>query len=247
MSRNIIEVKDLTKSFTVHHDRPDSIKSLLVNFAKGKILSKCSYKTVLDKISFDIQYGDFVGIMGRNGSGKTTLMKILSGIYVPSSGTLFVKEKLAPMVALGAGFQPELSGYDNVFLNASILGFGKKETQQRIEQIIDFSELGEDIYRPVKNYSSGMIVRLGFSVASLVDAPILLLDEIFAVGDEGFQKKSLKKMEEIFKSGRTVVLVTHDPAAVRKYCTRSIVLEAGHVIHDGSPGEGADIYHKLFV
>jgi len=246
MKKNVIEVKNLKKDFKVYLERPETIKNVLIDLAKFKVSSKVTYKEVLKGVSFDIQSGDFVGIMGRNGSGKTTLLKILSGIYKPSSGVVLVKEKLAPMVALGAGFQPELSGYDNIYLNASILGFGHQETKERVDEIIAFSEIGDDIFRPVKNYSSGMIVRLGFSVASLVDAPILLLDEILAVGDEGFQKKSMKKMEEIFKSGRTIVLVTHDPNSVRKYCNRSIVIERGEVLFDGDAEGGASAYSRLF-
>ncbi len=247
MNTDVIEVNKLSKSFRIYHERPDSIKSVLVNLARGQITTKSVDKQVLKEISFNIRYGDFIGIMGRNGSGKTTLMKILSGIYSPTSGNVLVKEKLAPMVALGAGFQPELSGYDNIFLNASILGFGRQQIKEKLDEIIEFSGLGDDVYRPVKNYSSGMIVRLGFSVAAFVEAPILLLDEIFAVGDEGFQKKSMKKMEEIFKSGKTVILVTHDPQAVRKYCSRSIVIENGEIVHDGDVEGGATAYQKLFI
>lgn len=246
MSHNVIEVNNLKKDFKVYLERPETIKGALINLAKFKLGTKVSHKEVLKGISFNVKSGEFLGIMGRNGSGKTTLLKILSGIYRPSSGSVVVKEKLAPMVALGAGFQPELSGYDNIYLNASILGFGRQETKERVEEIIAFSEIGDDIYRPVKNYSSGMIVRLGFSVASLIDAPILLLDEILAVGDEGFQKKSMKKMEEIFQSGRTIILVTHDPNAVKKYCNRSIVIERGEILFDGDAPGGASAYHKLF-
>jgi ABC-type polysaccharide/polyol phosphate transport system ATPase subunit len=243
----VIEVKNLTKSFKLYHDRPETIKNILIDFAKLKFSSKVSHKSVLKNVSFNVNPGDFLGIMGRNGSGKTTLLKILCSIYSPTSGTVQVNEKLAPMVALGAGFQPELSGYDNIYLNASILGFGHEETKLRVKEIIEFSELGEDVYRPVKNYSSGMSIRLGFSIASFINAPILLLDEILAVGDEGFQRKSIKKMEEIFKSGRTIVLVTHDTEAVKKYCNRSIVLEGGEIIFDGDPEKGSDIYSSLFT
>lgn len=243
---SVIEVQNLRKSFKLYLERPDTIKNALINLVQLKLGTKATEKEVLRDVSFTVNSGDFLGIMGRNGSGKTTLLKILSQIYKPTSGTVLVKEKLAPMVALGAGFQPELSGYDNIFLNASILGFGHAQTKKRVQDIIEFSELGDDIYRPVKNYSSGMSIRLGFSIASFIEAPILLLDEILAVGDEGFQRKSLNKMEEIFKSGRTVILVTHDPISVRKYCNRTIVLEEGRILYDGEPNKGTEIYSSLF-
>lgn len=246
-SRPIIHVQSLRKSFKVYLERPDSIKSVLVNLLRGSLGTRVQHKEVLRGLTFNVYPGDFLGIMGRNGSGKTTLLKLLCGIYTPTSGTIDVTERLAPMVALGAGFQPELSGYDNIYLNAAILGYGKQEIDKRVEQIIEFSGIGDDIYRPVKNYSSGMTVRLGFSIASFIDAPILVLDEVLAVGDEGFQRKSIRKMEEIFRDGRTVILVTHDPEAVKKYCTRSIVLEDGHIIFDGPSSQGAEVYKKLFL
>ena len=246
MSESVIEVENLHKSFCLYIDRPETIKNVLINALKFNFKSKKVNRDVLHNLNFKIKPGEFVGIMGRNGSGKTTLLKLLSGIYKPTTGTIKIKEKLAPMVALGAGFQPELSGYDNIFLNAAILGFSRDETQQKIEEIINFSEIGDNVYRPVKNYSSGMIVRLGFSILSLIESPILLLDEILAVGDEGFQKKSMKKMEDIFKSGRTIILVTHDPVVVRKYCNRCIVIEDGRIIFDGDAAMGSKVYSDLF-
>lgn len=243
-----ISAKNIAKSFTTSEDPPGSLKSYLVNLSTGNLFrSKVRRASVLKDISFDIKKGEIVGIMGRNGTGKSTLIRILSGIYKPDSGSLKVNGRVAAMVGLGAGFHPDLSGWDNIFLNAAIVGFSRQETKELVYKIVDFSELGMHIYQPVKKYSSGMQMRLAFSVAIHIDASILLLDEILGVGDEGFQKKSLTKLTELIHDGRTIILITHDPYSIRKYCQRCIVLDNGYVKYDGEPDLGTQAYSHLFL
>lgn len=242
----VIRAKNIAKKFNYWSERPTSIKSILVEILRGKFQpGKKVQFTALDDVSFDIYPGDFIGIMGRNGAGKSTLMKLIAGIYTPTSGKIEVHGQIAPLIELGAGFHPDLSGYENIFLNASVLGFGRKATLEAIPKILDFAELGEKIYMPVKNYSSGMLVRLGFSIATHLTAPIILIDEVLAVGDAGFQEKSLNKIRSLHTEGRTLILVTHSPASVEKYCNRCIVIANQKKIFDGDAREGVEIYHKL--
>lgn len=247
MSRPVVEFRNVSKSFTYVKDRPESMKELAISIAKGRYFNlKRETKVVLDNVSFQINSGEIVAIMGRNGTGKSTTMRILAGIYQADSGEVIVRERVAPMVALGAGFHHELSGYENIFLNGSILGIPRAELKAMANKIIEFSELGSHIHYPLKNYSTGMILRLGFSVAAFVDAPILVLDEILGVGDAGFQRKCLKKIDEMFRSGRTIVLVTHDPNVARHFCHRCIVLDEGKAIFDGDVFAGGQIYQDMF-
>src|ERR1700677_4240737 len=185
MTEPVIEVKRLTKSFDHWLDQPHSFKNLLTRLSKGNWNSFAVGKqfTVLKDVSFEIYPGEFVGIMGRNGAGKSTLLKLISGIYTPTSGSIETRDQIAPLIELGAGFHPDLSGYENIFLNAAILGFGQAATTDAVPKILEFSELGDMIYMPVKNYSSGMLVRLGFAIASHLTAPVILIDEVLAVGD----------------------------------------------------------------
>jgi ABC-2 type transport system ATP-binding protein len=249
MTEPVIEVKNLTKSFDHWLDQPHSFKNLLTRLSKGKwnpfVVGK--QYTVLNDVSFDIYPGEFVGIMGRNGAGKSTLLKLISGIYTPTSGTIETRSVIAPLIELGAGFHPDLSGYENIFLNAAILGFGKKATETIVPAILEFSELGEQIHKPIRNYSSGMLARLGFSVAINLDAPVLLIDEILGVGDAGFQVKCLQKIEQMHHSGRTVVLITHSPGAIEQHCDRCIVIEKSEKVFDGNAKEGARFYEKLVL
>jgi len=239
----VIEVDQVIKEFYYWSDRPSTFKKVLVNALKGKFdFGQKTRITALDGVSFDIHQGDFVGIMGRNGAGKSTLLKLISGIYVPTSGKIEVKAPIAPLIELGAGFHSDLSGYENIFLNAAILGFGRKAAMEALPQILEFSELGEMIYMPVKNYSSGMLVRLGFSIASHLTAPIILMDEVLSVGDQGFQAKCLRKIHSLHDEGRTIVVITHDPVAVRDHCNRCIVIANHKKIFDGGAKEGVDVY-----
>ncbi len=238
-----IEVKNLTKFFHYWSDRPTSIKSVLVDALRFRLkLGQRKTFCALEDVSFDIHPGEFVGIMGRNGAGKSTILKLICGIYTPTSGSVHSRGTIAPLIELGAGFHADLSGYENIFLNASILGFGRKATQEALPQILEFADLGDMIYMPIKNYSSGMLVKLGFSVATHLPAPILLVDEVLAVGDAGFQEKCLRKIESLHREGRTIVLITHNPSDVLKHCSRCIVIADHKKIFDGPAARGAEIY-----
>ena len=247
MSTPVVEFKNVSKTFTYIQNRPESIKELAISLLKNKYFYlKKEKKVILDNVSFKINRGEIVAIMGRNGTGKSTTLRILSGIYQPDSGEVIVRERVAPMVALGAGFHAELSGYENIFLNGSIMGIPRSDLKALAAQIIEFSELGPNINYPIKNYSTGMILRLGFSVAAFVDAPILVLDEVLGVGDAGFQRKCLKKIDELFRSGRTIILVTHDPNVARQFCHRCMVLDQGKLVFDGSVQTGGQMYQDMF-
>ncbi len=242
-----IVVSNVSKTFNYSENRTSSIKAMLVklitfSFKKPQMVKK----TVLNNLSFTIKKGEFVGIMGRNGVGKSTFLKILSKIYKPNSGSFVINGKVVPLLELGAGFAADLSGYENIFLNASILGFTKPEIESKIQTIIEFSELEEHIHRPVKNYSSGMLVRLAFSIAAHIEADILLFDEILAVGDAGFQVKCFAKIDQLSKQGKTIILVTHSPDAVRQFCNRCIVFNDAGVLFDGNSTDGANYYSGLF-
>jgi ABC-type polysaccharide/polyol phosphate transport system ATPase subunit len=247
MKKNVIELINVSKSFTYWENKPNSIKTILTKISKLDF-KKSHYRNidVLDGVNVSIAEGEFVGIMGRNGVGKSTLLKIITGIYTPTKGEVKINGKIAPLLELGAGFAEELSGYENIFLNAAILGFSRKKMQDEIQKIIDFSELGDKIHMPVRNYSSGMLVRLGFAIASHLEASILLFDEILAVGDVGFQKKCLAKINELYAEGKSIILVTHSPDDVRRYCKRCIVFENKKVIFDGDPTEGTQVYLNEF-
>jgi len=245
-STPVIQLTEVTKQFFHWKDPPPSLKRVLVDACRGKMpWRKRTRFTVLDNVSFDIYRGEFVGIMGRNGAGKSTLLKLISGIYQPSYGTLTVRESIAPLIELGAGFHQDLSGYENIFLNAAILGFGRKVTLDTAPAIIEFSELGDMIDMPIKNYSSGMLVRLGFSIASHLPAPIILMDEVLSVGDIGFQMKVLKKIQDLHQQGRTIVLITHDPEQVKRHCDRCIVISHHKKIFDGTALQGAERYVQI--
>jgi ABC-2 type transport system ATP-binding protein len=238
-----IELRNVSKEFRYWTDRPSSVKALLVDIMKARINVGVVHRfDVLKDVSFSIYPGEFVGIMGRNGAGKSTILKLICGIYTPQKGTIHVDGAIAPLIELGAGFNAELSGYENIFLCASIMGFGRRVTLDAVDTIIAFSELGEMINMPVKNYSSGMLVRLGFSIATHLEAPTLLIDEILAVGDAGFQKKCIDKINQIHHQGRTIVLITHSAADIRRHCQRCIVIDEHRKIFDGDAAEGADIY-----
>jgi ABC-type polysaccharide/polyol phosphate transport system ATPase subunit len=244
----IIEIKGISKKFNVWYERPHRIKKLLISILKGKPeFGHRKELTVLKDFDLDIQAGEFVGIMGRNGAGKSTLFKILSGIYQPSEGTMTVKGKVLPLIELGAGFHFDLSGYENIFLNASILGIGRKATLELLPKIIEFSELGDHIQMPIKNYSSGMLVRLGFAIASHIPGDILLIDEVLAVGDAGFQKKCLDRIAELHQAGKTIILVTHSPETVRNHCSRCVVIDHNEKIYDGEVSAGVDTYMSKVV
>jgi len=234
-----ISVQHVSKSFKLPHEKPTGLKQAIIHFRLGK---KYETQSVLKDISFTIKQGEFFGIVGRNGSGKSTLLKLLAQIYSPNSGKVVVNGSLTPFIELGVGFNAELTGRENVYLNGALLGFDRKHTSAIYNDIVDFAGLHDFMDQKLKNYSSGMQVRLAFSIAIRAKSDILLIDEVLAVGDAAFQQKCFKYFEKLKKSNTTVVLVTHDMSAVRRFCTRAILIEGGKIIQEGSPSEVASSY-----
>lgn len=236
-----IKIKNLTKQFKINSDKPRTLKEKILFSNRNKV----ERHTVLRDITLNIKKGETVALIGTNGSGKSTLLKLMTKIIYPTSGTITTYGKLTSLLELGAGFHPDFTGRENIYFNAAIFGLTKQEIESRIDEIIEFSELGEFIDNPVRTYSSGMYMRLAFSIAINVDAEILLIDEILAVGDQHFQDKCFNKLEEIKKSDKTVVIVTHSLDQVKKLCTRAIWIKDGEVEKDGSPDEIVDEYLEI--
>jgi len=227
-----IIVEHVSKEFILRHNRAMGLKTRFLGIFHKNKREKREYFLALDDLSFTLEQGEALGLLGHNGSGKSTLLQIIAGILQPSKGRVVANGRVAPLIQLGVGFNPELTGYENIFLNASLYGFLNKETQKRIKDIIEFSELKHFIDTPLKNYSSGMQMRLGFAIAVNLQPDILLADEILAVGDQAFQDKCLKKIAEMRKNGLTLVLVTHSQEQAEKFCDRSIILENGKKISE---------------
>ncbi len=242
MDNLAISFKNVTKKFYLQDDK--TFKELIPSIISGKEWAK--KLTVLSNISFEIHKGETVGIAGKNGAGKSTVLKLIAGVTYPTTGKVQVLGKVAPLIELGAGFHSELSGYENIFLNGAILGMHKKEILSQVEDIIKFSELGEFIHVPVKRYSSGMYMRLGFSVAIHTYASILLIDEVLSVGDVAFQKKCLDYLQEVKKTkDKTIIFVSHNEDAVKGFCDRAILLNKGEIVIDNKPHLVFDSYHKI--
>lgn len=237
MSENAIVIKDLRKIFKVYPDKSNSIKEKLLFFKRNKY----EKHVVLDGISFEIKKGEAVGLIGKNGCGKSTTLKLINRIMYPTSGTVKVHGKVSSLIELGAGFHPDMSGRENIYTNASIFGLTKKEIDAKLDEIIEFSELGDLIDNPIRTYSSGMYMRLAFSVAINVKADVLLVDEILAVGDVSFQKKCFEKLHEIKKQGTTIVIVSHSFEQIEQICDKSIWIENGHI---KEMGESRYIHQK---
>lgn len=236
-----LSVEHVSKSFRLPTEQATGLKQAFINWTKG--IKGYKEQKVLKDISFEVHKGDFFGIVGRNGSGKSTLLKLISGIYVPDEGKIRYQGKLVPFIELGVGFNPELTGRENVYLNGALLGFTREEIDAMYDDIVDFAELGEFMDQKLKNYSSGMQVRLAFSVAIKAQGDILVLDEVLAVGDEAFQRKCDTFFANIKKDPtKTVILVTHDMSAVKKYCNRAILIKDGNIIVSGDKDEVADKY-----
>jgi len=238
-----IKVDDVSKTFKLPHEKRSSIKSAFVNIFRPQ--KGYEIQEALKDISFEVKHGEFFGIVGRNGGGKSTLLKLLAGIYTPTNGWVQVNGKLTPFIELGVGFNPELTGRENVFLNGALLGFNRKEMQVMYKDIVDFAELEKFMDQKLKNYSSGMQVRLAFSIAIRADTDILLIDEVLAVGDEAFQRKCLNIFEEYKAKNRTVILVTHDMSTVEKFCTRAMLLHNGELKDIGDPRRIAKEYRDI--
>ncbi|MFZ2835769.1 MAG: ABC transporter ATP-binding protein [Candidatus Saccharimonadales bacterium] len=241
-----VSVDHVTKDFVLSHEGLSSIKSGMVNILKKKKVETEVYHA-LRGVSFDIKKGEFFGIVGRNGSGKSTLLKIIAEIYRPTSGSVEIKGRLVPFIELGVGFNPELTGRENVYLNGALLGFSQKEMEAMYDDIVKFAELEVFMDQKLKNYSSGMQVRLAFSVAIQADADILLIDEVLAVGDEAFQRKCLAYFAKLKKNKKTVIFVTHSMEAVQQFCDRAIMIEKGKVVSSGNSAKVSQAYREMFI
>ena len=245
MSDIAVEVKDIKKSFYLPHHSNDSLKTAITQVFKPKAKGGEMFNA-LNGVSFTVKKGDFFGILGRNGSGKSTLLKIISEIYQPTSGNVRHSGKVVSFIELGVGFKPQLTGRENVFLNGALLGFSRSEIESMYDDIVAFAELEKFMDQKLKNYSSGMKVRLAFSVAIRAKADILILDEVLAVGDAAFRKKCNDYFKSLKDSDKTVILVTHGMGAVREFCNKGIVIEDGKVIFEGSGEGAAERYLELF-
>lgn len=235
----VIDVDHVYKNFTVYFDRANTLKERILFMSRN---SKKEKREILKDINLKIRKGEVVGLIGVNGSGKSTLLKLMTKIIYPNKGDITTNGKLTSLLELGAGFHPDFSGRENIYFNSSIFGLTRKEIDQKIDDIITFSELKDFIDNPVRTYSSGMYMRLAFSVAINVNAEILLIDEILSVGDEHFQEKCFKKIEELKKEGKTIVFVSHGMSSVKRFCTRAVWLHQGEIKMDGKTEEVVKTY-----
>jgi ABC-2 type transport system ATP-binding protein len=243
MSSDIaIKVENVGKTFKLPHEKQTSLKGLFLNSFRRK---SYEMQKALKDVSFEVKKGEFFGIVGRNGSGKSTLLKCIAGVYTPNKGKIHVNGTLVPFIELGVGFNPELSGRDNVFLNGALLGFSKKQMGAMYDEIVEFAELEQFMDQKLKNYSSGMQVRLAFSIAIRARSDILLLDEVLAVGDTSFQKKCNDYFYKLKDQGQTVILVTHSMGAVEQFCDKAMVIDKGEVLEIGDPTKISDVYNEL--
>lgn len=241
-NETVISVEDVSMTFNMSKEKIDSLKEYFIKLAKRELMFK--QFTALQNISFDIKKGEVVGLIGLNGSGKSTLLKIIAGVMKPTKGKVSVKGSIAPLIEVGAGFNPDLSGRENIYLNSYLLGFNKNYINEHIDEIIEFSELGDFIDVPLKNYSSGMKSRLGFSIATAVNPKILIVDEVLAVGDFKFQQKCHTKIKSLMEGDTTVLIVSHNIGQIRELCSRCIWLEKGKMIADGPAEEICDKYSQ---
>lgn len=242
MSYNAIEVNKVVMKFNLASEKTDSLKEYIVKLFQGKL----NYEefTALDDVSFFVKQGQVFGLIGANGSGKSTMLKCISGIYKPTKGSVSVKGMIAPLIELGAGFDPDLTARENVYLNGAVMGYSKKFMQEHFDEVIDFAELWKFLDVPIKNYSSGMCARLGFAVATVVKPDVLIVDEILAVGDLAFQNKCYKKMEELRTNGTTMLFVSHDLDKVQEICDSVVWLNHGKKIMEGSTEKVVGAYRE---
>lgn len=236
----MIEVNNVTMEFKMANDRVNSLKETVIASLRGKL--KYQHFRALDHVSFSVDKGEVFGLIGSNGAGKSTLLKIISGILYPTEGSANVQGHIAPLLELGAGFDPELSARENIFLNGALLGYSKEFLNEKYDEIVEFSELKDFINVPVRNYSSGMIMRLGFSIATIVKPEVLIVDEILSVGDEHFKRKSGEKMKSLMNGDTTVLLVSHDIKQIQSMCNRVLWLEKGKVRMIGDSKEVCKAY-----
>ncbi len=242
MSKEVLKVEEVSMCFNLSKEKIDNLKEFVIK----KIQRKITYKEfwALKDVSFTVQQGDRVAILGLNGAGKSTLLKVISGVFKPTSGKVTRKGRIAPLLELGAGFDPQYTGKENIFMYGAVLGFSKEFIKEKYDEIVEFSELGEFIDVPLKNYSSGMKAKLGFSIATVVKADILILDEVLSVGDAKFRKKSEAKMMSLINSGVTVLFVSHSLPQVRRICNKAILLERGELIAAGDIEDVCAVYEE---
>ena len=238
-----LRVNDVSICFNLSKEKVDNFKELFIKKLKGEKLRFNEFWALKD-VSFELKKGERLGILGLNGAGKSTLIKVIAGVYKPTKGSVQRYGHMAPMIELGAGFDPNYTGRENIFLYGSVLGFSKEFLMSKYDEILEFSELGEFIDVPIKNYSSGMKARLGFSIATVVEPEILILDEVLSVGDAKFRKKCEKKMKKMFDHGVTVLFVSHSLAQVKRLCNKAIILEHGQLIAKGDIDDVVEIYEK---
>ena len=243
MSVNAIEVKDVTKVYRLYEKPIDRLKESL--HPKHKSYHKDFF--ALNGLSFQVEKGQTVGIIGTNGSGKSTILKIITGVLTPTTGEVHVDGKISALLELGAGFNMDYTGIENIYMNGTMMGFTKKEMDEKLQDILDFADIGDFVYQPVKTYSSGMFVRLAFALAINVEPEILIVDEALSVGDVFFQAKCYRRMEEIRQNGTTILMVTHDMGSIIKYCDKVVLLNKGEFIAEGEPGRMVDLYKKILA
>ena len=239
---NIIEIKDLCKEYKMYHRKKDRLLEILL----PKYENHTTFKA-MDGFNLEVKKGEIVGILGRNGAGKSTLLKMITGVVVPTSGEIKVKGKISSLLELGTAFNPELTGYENIYQHGQVMGLSKEEIEATKQDIIDFADIGDHLYQPVKTYSSGMFARLAFACAINVDPEILIVDEVLSVGDMAFQLKCFKKFQQFKEKGKTILFVTHSIADVLKNCTRTIILQNGKKTFDGGVKEGVELYKKIIT
>ena len=239
----MIEVKDVSMRFRMANDRISSIKEYAIARLRGKL--KYNEFEALKHVSFDVKRGEVMGLIGHNGAGKSTLLKVISGILKPTEGSVIVRGNVAPMLELGSGFDFDMTGRENIFLNGAILGYSEEFLKSKYEEIVAFSEIGPFINVPLRNYSSGMVTRLAFSIATVVVPEILIVDEVLSVGDAAFQEKSLSRMMELMSGGTTVLFVSHNLEQIRKMCSRALWLEHGHILMFGDAQTVLDAYKNV--
>lgn len=242
MSKMVIEVKNVSMRFNLSAQKVDNLKEYLIKLVKKELMYKEFW--ALKNVSFQVQKGDRVGILGLNGAGKSTLLKVVAGVLKATEGECIVRGKIVPLLELGAGFAPEYTGGENIYLYGAMLGYSKSFIQEKYDEIVEFSELKEFIEVPVKNYSSGMRARLGFAIATVVEPEVLILDEVLSVGDAKFRKKCEKKIQSMFDKGITVLFVSHAIDQVKRICNKAILLEKGKIISQGEIDDVAKIYEE---
>lgn len=240
----MLKVDNVSMRFRMANDRIESLKEYVIALLRGKLHYKDFW--VFKNISFEVEKGEVIGIVGKNGAGKSTLLKIIAGVLTPTEGTVTANGNIVPMLELGSGFDVELSGRENIFLNGAILGYSEEFLKEKYNEILEFSELGDFIETPIRNYSSGMLMRLAFSIATVVQPEILIVDEILAVGDQGFQVKSKNRMLELMGGGTTVLFVSHSLGQIREMCNRVVWIEGGEIRMMGDTKEVCDEYEKYW-